>query len=136
MLLEKVLRGWTQKFTYAFLIFYIGGVDSLVYFDGFLPGHEHGLHPYHLSIGAESRHSHNPLPPPSQSGDLTLLNAVDRNAVHGVVCSCHLSSSHDYLLTIAHSNLLSDSPFFNRLVTASVAERSAWLSPPDKPPQA
>jgi hypothetical protein len=63
MLLKEIYRDWFQKFIYAFLVFCIGGINSLVYFDDFLPGHEHGLHPYHLSIWTEPVHHHNPLPP-------------------------------------------------------------------------
>ncbi|MCL4294525.1 MAG: hypothetical protein KJ077_02300 [Anaerolineae bacterium] len=135
MLLKEVFRGWLQKFSYAFLIFCIGGMDSLIYFDGFLPGHEHGLHPYHLSIWTEPVHHHNPLPPPSQSNILTLLTTTYQNTTQGVTCSCHLSPSNASLLTITQTNFFIDSPFFNRIFASSVVGRSIWLSPPDKPPQ-
>ena len=136
MRLKKVLIGWFQQFIYILLIFCIGGVGSLAYFDAFLPGHAPGHHPYHLSILEESVHVHNPLPPLPEAEVLALFTMAYQSTVpSGIVCFCHLSPSHDYLLTVIHINLFSDTSLFNHISVTTLVRRSAWLLLPDKPPQ-
>jgi len=134
--LKKVVIGWAQNVIYSLLIFCIGGVGSLAYFDAFLPGHAQGHHPYHLSILEESVHVHNPLPPLPEAEVLALFTTAYQSTVpNGKVCFCHLSPSHDYLLTVIHINLFSDTSLFNRILVTTLVRRSIWLSLPDKPPQ-
>jgi len=149
MLRKKVLNVWGEKFIYAWLVFCMGGVNSLAYADAFLPGHERASHYYHLSIFEEAGHIHNPLPRPpalevlaqpgfaftsSRLDTQANFTLADQYAGHGAACFCHASPGHGYILTVADPNLLNNVSLLSRILTSPIAGRSAWLSPPDKPP--
>jgi hypothetical protein len=149
MLLRKVITIWKQKFIFAWLVFCIGGIDSMAYADAFLPGHERASLFYHLSIFEEAGQVHNPLPPLSEAVSLTQpINALItsrfdthpdflmalQNIPHGAACFCHSCLTHSYVLTESYANHL-NIPFLKQISTLALMGRSAWLSPPDKPPQ-
>jgi hypothetical protein len=147
MLPKQFIINWTQKFIHGWLIFCVGGVGSLTYFDGLLPGHTHGEHPFHLSIFEESPHVHNPLPPLPEdlaerarfwlvsrlNPQTDMLNAAQTLA-HGLSHFFASDLSGGYLLTAAHLKIFALFVLFGSVALAALDKRSAWLPPPDKPP--
>lgn len=151
MFLKKSLTIWAQKFIYGWLIFCIGGIGSLTYFDGFLPGHEHAQHPYHLSIlEGVHHHSHDSLPLPLQSEVLAQrislwLVSRFRIDIDFIVAQQHLAPglaqffasglNHGYLLTVGRAHIFNNTSFFGSVMVHILTGRSALLPPPEKPPK-
>jgi hypothetical protein len=153
MRFKKALLIWVQKFIYGWLIFCLGGIGSLTYFDGFLPGHTDGQHPYHLSILEEGHHSHDhghdSLLPPSESETLTqqMMWLVSRFRIDldFIIAQQHLAPglaqffasglNDGYLLTIARPHLFNDTSLFGSVVRPILRGCSALPPPPEKPPQ-
>ncbi|MBE7556334.1 MAG: hypothetical protein HS126_35225 [Anaerolineales bacterium] len=147
MLHHTILTGRIKKLFYGWLIFCVGGVSSLAYFDGFAPGHEHGQHPYHLSIFDEAAHAHNPLPPLHE--DLTeqmrfwLASRLNPQADFfvaaqnlGVGFSRFFASGlgDGYILTAAYLKIFGLPSLFGSVERIAFKGRSAWPIPLDKPP--
>ena len=145
MLLRKKLIACLQKSICGWLIFCVGGAGSLTYYDGFLPGHEHGGHLYHLSI-LEEIHLHQP---PSWSEVMaeqrSLWPASRLKSQAASILTTHplalgfsrfFSSdlSDGYLVTAANLNILDLPLLFGSIPSAVFLGQSAWLGPPDKPP--
>lgn len=149
MFFKKNLAIWIKNLIFGWLIFCVGGVGSLTYFDGFLPGHEHGDHPFHMSVLEETDHHHSPLPSPADPEDLAQemrLWLVSRFLPDAqfFMASPHIAVgllqfftsglSDGYILTAARFNI-STPPALNGSVSALVfTGRSARLAPPEKPP--
>jgi hypothetical protein len=149
MLSKKVIISWAKNLIYSGLIFCIGGVGSLSYFDGFLPGHDHGQHPYHLSIFEEPNHYHDLPPHESESEQLAQqlrIWMISRFMPDGsfLIASPHFAPglaqfftsglSDGYILTVACPKIF-DLPSLVGLVTPDMLiGQSAWLVPPEKPP--
>ncbi len=147
MLSKQRVISFAEKLIYGWLIFCVGGVGSLTYFDGLLPGHEHGEHPYHLTIFEESPHVHNPLPPPrqilakqarfwliSRLNPQTDILSIAQNLANGFTRFFASGLSDGYILTAAHLKIFDLPSLFGPIALAALNGRSAWLSPLDKPP--
>ncbi len=147
MLRRKKLMTWFQKSIHSLLIVCLGGIGSLTYFDGFLPGHEHGEHPYHWVVFAEPAHSHNPLPPPpevqaarARSWLVMRLNPytdflnVAQAFEPGFARFFTTGLSSGYILTAAGLKTVPLPCLLGSVVQAVLTGRSAWLPPPHKPP--
>ena len=133
----------------AILVFFVGGVSSLTYFDAFLPGHESGRHPYHLTIFEEAAHHHNPLSPAVEKAAqsieqwqlLRLKGSANFLMAHhhqqpGFVQFFQSGLSRGYLLLAAPVDVPSLAEPSGRIRELWLAGRSAWLPPPEKPPPA
>jgi hypothetical protein len=147
MLLQKRVIASLRKLIYGLLIFCIGGIGSLTYFDGFLPGHEHGQHPYHWTIFEEPSHTHthSPSPPKKLAPPASFWLFARQNHQHDLL---HLAQtlapgfarffasglSDGYILTTAGLTLLDLPRLFTARPPAALFEQSAWLAPPDRPP--
>ncbi len=143
MLPKNIIRVWIQKLSYGCLIFCVGGVGSLAYFDGFLPGHEHDQHPYHLSIFEQPAHlgHHAPSQPEVLAEYLGFRQNLQANfigAAHNLAPGfAHFFASglsDGYLLTGAHLNSLHLPVSFASLPPEALKGTSACLAPPEKPP--
>lgn len=147
MLLRKKLITCLQKSIYGWLIFCVGGVGSLTYYDGFLPGHEHGEHPYHLSI-LEETHVHRPPSWPEVVAEQMHLWPARRlnSQAASIFLAAHplapgfsrfFSSglSDGYLLTSVNLNILGLPLLFGSIPPTVFLGQSAWLVPPDIPPR-
>jgi hypothetical protein len=147
MLHHKILAVWIKKLFYGWLIFCIGGVSSLTYFDGFAPGHEHGRHPYHLSIFDEAPHAHNPLPPLSEDlaeqmrfwlvshlNPLTNILRAAQNFAPGFSSFFASGLGDGYILMATRFKIFHLPALFDVVALATLNGRSAWLVPLDKPP--
>jgi hypothetical protein len=139
-----------QKFIYGWLIFCIGGVGPLTYFDGLLPGHEHKQHPFHFSVfESVDHHHHNPLPPLptpeilAQQARLWLIRRfmpetdvlVAHQLTSGLAYFFSSGLSDGYLLTAGQASLFYDNFHFGSATPYVLAGRSALLPPFEKPPQ-
>lgn len=145
MLPENVPTAWIKKFIYGWLIVCVGGVGSLTYYDGFLPGHEHGHHLYHLSI-LEETHLHQSLfRPESTAGQMPFWPAGRLNSQADSILTANslapgfsrfFSSglSDGYLLTSANPNIFDLPLLSGSMPPALFLGQSAWLAPPDRPP--
>lgn len=150
MLCHKVLRLWIKKLVYGWLIFCVGGVGSLTYFDGLLPGHEHGQHPYHLSIFEESSHGHHHHEPhlPETKTETELIRFWSiRNLIPQadfILAAQNLSPglsqffvsglSSGYLVPIAQFRIFIFPSLLGSTVLTAFNGQSASLAPHDKPP--
>jgi hypothetical protein len=148
MRLKKALLIWTQKFFYGWLIFCIGGIGSLTYFDGFLPGHDQGQHPYHLSLLEAPNHHHDSpsdSPEPEDRAQPPSLWLISRWGADFIMAQQHLAAglaqffasglNDGYLLTRAHFQIFNDTSPLGSLLLVILTGRSALLPPPEKPPQ-
>jgi hypothetical protein len=138
-----MLRFWIERIIYGLLLFCVGSVGSLTYFDAFLPHHSH---PYHLTILDGPDHVHNPLPPPAEIAKRYLRQKLDsRFAPQPTLLAAHGSTpglafftqstlSQGYVLTDGRIALCVCSSLTGRLQTVTPARPSALLPPPDKPP--
>jgi hypothetical protein len=136
-----------HKLFYIWLIFCLGGVGPLIYFDGFTPGHEHGEHPYHVTIFEEVSHLHNPLPPEpeplAEQVALELLNQLDSHS-HLLIAAQPLipgfsrfftsGLNNGYVLITTPFKVFNLPSFFRPVSVLRVTGQSAFLAPPDKPP--
>jgi hypothetical protein len=136
-----------QKFIYIWLIFCLGGVGPLIYFDGSMPGHEPGEHPYHVSIFEEASHIHNPLPPQPEALveqlGFELFSQLDPH-FHLIIAAQTFTPgfsqfftsglSKDYVLTTAPLKIFNLPSLFRPVNALSVTGQSAFSAPPDKPP--
>jgi hypothetical protein len=144
---NQIAIAWIQKLIYGWLIFCIGGGGSLTYFDGFLPGHEHGEHPFHLSLLEGSAHAHHLSL--SQSEVLTermrfwLASRLNpqanfisdpQNLAPGFSTFFSSGLSDGYILIAARSQIISLPLCFGPVALAALTGQSAWLAPPEKPP--
>ena len=85
-----MLRFWIERVIYGLLLFCVGGVGSLTYFDAFLPHHGH---PYHLTILEAPGHVHYPLPRPAESAREYLRQRLDRQgAPRPILLAAHSST--------------------------------------------
>ncbi|MBE7467519.1 MAG: hypothetical protein DPW09_15035 [Anaerolineae bacterium] len=147
MLRDKILRVWIKKLVYGWLIFCVGGVSSLTYFDGLLPGHEHDQHPYHLSIFEESSHTHQhgSSPPETEVEQIRFwlvsrLNPqtdfilATQNLGPGLSQFFTSGLSDGYILTIAQLNIFALPPLLGSIALAALSKQSVSLAPLDKPP--
>lgn len=147
MLPKQLVLNWMQKLIYGWLIFCIGGVGPLTYFDGFTPGHAHDEHPYHWTIFEGPPHVHNPLPPLSETlaeqdhfwliSHLTfqtelLISAQSLTSGFSRFFTSGLSDG--YILTASHLKVVNLPARFSLITLVALTGRSAWLAPPDKPP--
>lgn len=133
-----------QKFIYIWLIFCVGGVGSLTYFDGFMPGHEHGDHPYHWTVFEEAGHFHPPLPEPAaEPAHVMLLSQLDPHLaritpIHSVApgFSRFFTSglSKGYILTPADPKDFNLPACLGLVRLTALKGQSALLAPPEKPP--
>jgi hypothetical protein len=136
-----------QKFIYSWLIFCLGGIGPLIYFDGSMPGHEHGEHPYHVSIFEEASHLHNPLPPQpetlAEQLPFELLNQLNPHLYLLVAAQPLMPGfsqfftsglSKGYVLTTTPFRNFNLPPLFHPVSALIVTGQSAFLAPPDKPP--
>ena len=133
-----------QKFLYLWLIFCLGGVGPLIYFDGFTPGHEH---PYHVTIFEEASHLHNPLSPQpealAEQSHFELLSQLNLH-FHLLIAAQPLTPgfsqfftlglSKGYVLTTAPLKIFNMPSLVRPVSALSVTGQSAFLAPPDKPP--
>src|SRR5262245_34325468 len=87
MMPKRLVTSWVQKLIHGWLIFCIGGVGSMTYFDGFMPGNAHDQHPYHWTIFEESSHVENPLPPLPETLDRVHLWRVTLLSVYADILS-------------------------------------------------
>lgn len=142
MLQKNIWGDWIEKLLYGWLIFCVGGVGSLTYFDGFLPGHEHGEHPYHVSIFEESTHSHHPRSPQYNTltyyirfrlNPRTLLIGEAQNQIPGFSRIFASGLSDGYILITIRPKIFVP-PIFGPVTYAAVTRQSAWIAPPEKPP--
>lgn len=142
MLQKNVLGDWIQKLLYSWLVFCVGGVGSLTYFDGFLPGHDHGEHPYHMSIFEESAHSHHSHSSQYETlayyirfrlNPRTILIGVAQNLIPGFSRIFVSGLSDGYILTTVRLRICGPLPF-GLVACATFTGQSAWIAPPDKPP--
>jgi hypothetical protein len=147
MLPKNILITWIQKLSYGWLVFCVGGVGSLTYFDAFAPGHEHGQHPFHLSIFEEVGHHHEaPLPQPealteqmrfwltSRFNPQTDFLGAAQNLASGFTRFFGSGLSDGYILTAAHCKIFDLLLLFGSVVLAGLTGQSTWLAPPEKPP--
>lgn len=147
MLRHKVLRLWIEKLVYGWLMFCVGGVGSLTYFDGLLPGHEHGQHPYHLSIFEESSHGHHhesPLPEiETEQTRFWFIRGLNpqadliltvQNLNPGLTQFFVSGLSNGYLLTIAQFKIFTFPALLGSIAPAALSGQSVSLAPHDKPP--
>jgi hypothetical protein len=146
MRLKRAVSLWLEKLIYIWLIFWVGGLGALTYFDGFLPNHPHHHHPYHLGFLVEPPQVYNPLPPPpellAQQMSLWLLSRFLPEA--DFIIAQHLASglaqffgsglSDGYLLTTARGRIFMTAPLIGSVLTVALSGRSVWLAPPEKPP--
>ena len=144
---KQLVISWTQKFVYSWLVFCVGGVGSLTYFDGFLPGHEHAHHPYHWSLFEQPGHTHNPLPPrPEVLAEQMRFWLVSRlNPQTDFVATQNLGPgfarffasglSDGYILTTLPPHIFDQPALSGSVSSAGLAGRSAALAPPEKPPR-
>lgn len=147
---KKALLNWIKKVVHGWLIFCLGGIGSLAYFDGLLPGHEHGQHPFHLSLFEEAGHHHyNPLPPLpdpqilAQQARLWIFSRfmpdtdflVTQHLVSGLAYFFGSGMNDGYLLTVAQTALFYDNARFGSAISSVLSGRSALLPPSEKPPQ-
>ena len=136
-----------HKLLYIWLIFCLGGIGPLIYFDGFTPGHEHGEHPYHWVIIEEAPHVHNPLPSRpetlaeqhhfwlvSQLASQVELLMTAQAFVPGFSRFFTSGLSNGYILSTAHFNVVKLPSRFGLISPIALSGHSAWLAPPDKPP--
>ena len=140
------LSRW-QKIICGLLIFFVGGVGSLTYFDAFLPNHAHALHPFHISLlegaGLGHHHSHEAEVQPGQVGwpiwaSLALgqaqLHASLSSLPPGLAQFLDSGLSAGYLLiSLAGWLLIAGSPT-GRIRLGNWSGRSAGVLPPEKPP--
>ncbi|MFN8459355.1 MAG: hypothetical protein U0401_32675 [Anaerolineae bacterium] len=143
MLPKNILGDLIQKLLYGWLIFCVGGVSSLTYFDGFLPGHEHGEHPYHLSFFEEPAHIHH-LHPPQPETLVEYINShlnpqiIVIGVAHEIVSgfsSIFVSGLNDgYILTVIGLKIFDPLHLFGSIIQASFDGQSAWVAPLEKPP--
>ena len=157
MLLRNVsITGWCRKVFYALLIFCVGGVGPLTYFDAFLPDHPH---PFHLSFLAHSDHHHHesdhcpsdhhlsPRTPtqPAQAWQIERLSPFSQplfklavstgyDLTSGFVNFFSSGLSLGYLLTVAEFGVISSLPLISQVSPTAPAGRSTWRPPPEKPP--
>jgi hypothetical protein len=149
MLPKNILISWVRKLIYSWLIFCVGGVGSLTYFDGFLPGHEHGEHPFHLSVFEEANHHHDHLPAQSEPENvaqqlrLWLVNRfmpsadfllVSQHLAPGLAQFFSSGLSDGYILTETSPKIFNLHSLVGSLVPRLFIGRSARLAPPEKPP--
>ena len=146
MLMRKMWLTTLEKTLYILLIFCLGGVSSLTYFDAYLPGHEHGMHPYHLSL-FEQVHHHSPLPAPLEVvkpaierwvvstlyGPIPVLSTPQAQAP-GVAHFFNSGLSLGFLLTKDLAGLIDDPPLLGWVGQLTLSAQSATVLPPDKPP--
>lgn len=144
MLQKNITRDWVQKLLYSWLIFCVGGVGSLTYFDGFLPGHEHGEHPFHLTIFERSTHHHH-LPPQPQAVAAQMRFfltptayglGVAQNLAPGFSRFFASGLSDGYLLTVIRRKFFDPLLHFDSVRHPTFTGQSAWIAPPEKPPSA
>lgn len=148
-MLHKVQRLWIKKLVYGWLIFCVGGVGSLTYFDGLMPGHEHGQHPFHLSIFEESSHGHHhELHQPKAKTEIGLirlwfirnLNAqadfilAAQNLSPGLSQFFVSGLSSGYLVPIAQFRFFTFPSLLGSTALVALSGQSASLAPHDKPP--
>lgn len=142
MLLYRILWGWIKKLVYGWLIFCVGGVGSLTYFDGLMPGHKHGQHPYHLSIFEESSHAHphEPHLPETETGLIRFrfirnLNPQADFLVAAPNFNPGLSQffasglSNGYLLTITQFKIFAFPSLLGSTALVALSRQSASLGP-------
>jgi hypothetical protein len=155
MLLKKAFMTWGQKFICGWLIFCIGGIGSLTYFDAFLPGHAPGQHPYHLSILEESDHHYRDNPdhkPPTLISEARVflvhmqLWALRRfrpeadfimpvyQLAPGLAQFFVSGLASGYLVVSTWTHLFNHLPLFGSVAQTALFWQSAWLAPPEKPP--
>ena len=140
-----MLPFWIERMIYGLLLFCVGGVSSLTYFDAFL---SHHAHPYHLTILEGPDHVHNPLPLPAETAQGYLRQRLDsqvapqpillaaQGSTSGQAFFAQSTLSQGYVLTDGRIELCICPPLTGRLQTVAPARPSALLLPPDKPPTA
>jgi hypothetical protein len=146
---KRTISNWINNAIYGLLIFCLGGVGPLTYFDAFSPHHGH---PFHLSLfGRVSDHPHESHCPgldeqhhqhgqPAGSWQLKPLGepgaayTADQQTLPGFARFFQSGLSHGFLLTGAEIDIGPARSLSHRIPAASPAERSIGLPPPEKPP--
>lgn len=140
---------WWQKLISGLLVFFVGGVGSLTYFDAFLPNHDHALHPFHISIFEGHGHDHHHAAetgspsPASQNlrpigaalvGGQAQFNTTQTSLPPGLAQFLDSGLSAGYLLTSLAGWLLIASSPIGRLRLDNWSGRAGGVAPPAKPP--
>ncbi len=147
---KKIAVPWPQKIIYGLLIFCVGGIGPLTFFDAFTPDH---AHPYHFSLLERQRnahphqHNHKHLPDSAglstQQTDRSLPKrlpaspyfvAAQQGIVSGVASFFQSGLSCGYLLTIIQRGIISNNTLLSYISLSPVTGYSAWLPPPENPP--
>jgi len=129
-----------------FLIFTVGGVASITYFDALSPSHIVGEHPFHITI-FETPHPHRPLPQPTEQL-IKIIQHTPHTFDQGKITFLEISTSiansshHDfqtggslsYLLAKIGINHKIDYPLIGWVHSVPLNRTTVWLPPPDKPP--
>jgi hypothetical protein len=140
---------WINHLIYGLLIFCLGGVGPLTYFDAFSPHHNH---PFHLSLfDSASDHHHEihcpgldeqyhkhqqttgswQLKPIGESGP---AYTASQQTLPGFARFFQSGLSYGFLLTGTEIVIgLANSPSY-RIPAAPLTDRSVGLPPPEKPP--
>ncbi len=143
---KAALAGWIKKFFYGVLIFWVGGVGPLIYFESF-SSHQ-SVADYQVVVLGKSVRS-----PKLPSALREALSQQDLNQRAGNWLATSgpflktaqfvapnttpffLSIFRDgHLLLITQVTMLSTLAFFDRVLIVIPNGSSAWLPPPEKPP--
>lgn len=137
--LSDMLPAWIKKSIYGLLIFFVGGMGSLVYFDAFVPEH---THPYHLSILEDGSHSHSPLPLPAPKAPQPFVGRwltspallASHSAAAGLIADFLNVSGDGCLMAGGRASIRYPLTQYGRVPALLLTDNSAVLQPPDKPP--
>lgn len=145
---KQPISRWINNFINGLLIFCVGGIGPLTYFDGFSPHHSH---PFHLSIFGsvpdheQGSHCHGlgeldyQQQPVEQwridpAARLTTVYTADPQTTSGFAHFFQSGLSHGFLLTGTELDIGAARSLYQRMPAGSLTERSIWLPPPKKPP--
>jgi hypothetical protein len=146
---KRTISNWINNAIYGLLIFCLGGVGPLTYFDAFSPYHSH---PFHLSIFGSVHDQHRDVHCPGldeqqhqhwqpagswQLKSLALLAVAytaEQQTLPGFARFFQSGLSHGFLLSGAEIDIGPASSLSFGIPAASLADRSIGLPPPEKPP--
>ncbi|HEX9923003.1 MAG TPA: hypothetical protein VGD99_10095 [Anaerolineae bacterium] len=146
---KRRIANWINHLIYGLLIFCLGGVGPLTYFDAFSPHHNH---PFHLSLfgGAPDHHQEVHCPgldeqqhhqqQPAGSWQLKAMGesgtayTANQQTLPGFARFFQSGLSYGFLLTGTELDIDPASSLSYRIPAASLTDRSIGLPPPEKPP--
>lgn len=144
MLLKKLLVVWFKHIGYGLLLLWVGGIGPLIYFDAFSP--HQGLRLYHITL-LEPVRVRQPLAPPpeplesvfrrqllKQTRGQSDFVTAGQKATAGLAHFFESSLGQGFLFNLAQIIISNESPPISRVSLLALTGRSAWLSPPEKPP--